>query len=104
MNPETFDFGQALKLLRGGKKVARLGWNGVRLEKNPDAPKMWIVLMPALYLESSVINGRVSKHLGEGKDLDSQPYLAMYTAEGKWQPGWLASQADLLSSDWTVVD
>jgi len=31
------------------------------------------------------------------------PYLLMYTATNKYQPGWLASQADMLAEDWEVV-
>lgn len=88
------DFGQAVKALKNGKKVARKGWNG---------KDMWICLMPALYLDKDIINGRTKKHIGEGKDLDSQPYIAMWTAQGKWQPGWLASQADILAEDWEIV-
>ncbi|MGG1071127.1 DUF2829 domain-containing protein [Priestia megaterium] len=88
------DFGQALVALKNGEKVARKGWNG---------KGMWIVLMPSLYLEAGVVNGRTSKHLGQGVDLDSQPYIAMFTADKKWQPGWLASQADLLAEDWEIV-
>ncbi|WP_281998667.1 DUF2829 domain-containing protein [Priestia flexa] len=89
------NFGQAVERLKEGRKVARKGWNG---------NGMWIVLMPALYLDASVVNGRTSKHLGEGVDLDSQPYIAMFTAGKQWQPGWLASQADILSEDWEVVE
>ena len=59
--------------------------------------------MPSLFLENELINGRTKKHIGD-KDLDSQPYIAMWTANGKWQPGWLASQADLLANDWYVVE
>lgn len=88
------DFGQALVALKNGEKVARKGWNG---------KGMWIVLMPSLYLEAGVVNGRTSKHLGQGVDLDSQPYIAMFTADKKWQPGWLASQADVLAEDWEIV-
>lgn len=95
MKQETFDIGYAVQFLLEGKKVAREGWNG---------KGMWIVLMPELYLDAGVVNGRTSKHLGEGVDLDSQPYIAMFTAEGKWQPGWLASQSDLLATDWCVVE
>lgn len=99
---EVKDFGWAIKQLKEGKKVAREGWNG----KN-----MWIVLMPSLYLppyntedELRKVNDRTAKHIGEDKPLDSQPYIAMWTADEKWQPGWLASQADILSEDWVIVD
>jgi hypothetical protein len=89
------NFGEAIEELKAGKKVARSGWNG---------KGMWIVLMPSLYLEAEVVNGRTSKHLGEGTDLDSQPYIAMFTANKQWQPGWLASQADILAEDWEIVE
>lgn len=59
--------------------------------------------MPSLFLEAGVVNGRTSKHLGQGVDLDSQPYFALYTAQGKWQPGWVPSTSDVLSEDWEEV-
>lgn len=92
---EFMDFGRAVGALKSGKKVARSGWNG---------KGMWIVLMPALYLDASVINARTSKHIGPGVDLDSQPYIVMWTAAQQWQPGWLASQADILATDWQIVE
>lgn len=70
---------------------------------------MFIVLMPALYLPPfntqdtmRKVNDRTAKHIGEDTPLDSQPYIAMFTAEQKWQPGWVASQADILADDWVV--
>ena len=89
------NFGQAIEALKAGKKVAREGWNG---------KGMWIALMPALYLDKGIINGCTRKHIGDDKDLDSQPYLGMWTATKQWQPGWLASQSDMLSEDWSIVD
>ena len=96
------NFGQALEALKAGKKVAREGWNG---------RGMWIVLMPALYLPSyntgetyRKVNDRTAKHIGEDTPLDSQPYISMFTATKQWQPGWLASQSDVLSEDWTIVE
>jgi len=87
--------------LKNGEKVTRRGWNG----KN-----MWIVLMPSLYLPpyntqdtNRKVNDRTAKYIGEDKPLDSQAYIAMWTADEKWQPGWLASQTDMLSEDWIIV-
>jgi len=98
----NLNFGEAIQALKAGKKVTRAGWNG----KN-----MWIVLMPSLYLPpynttdtARKVNDRTAKHIGEDAPLDSQPYIAMFTAQSKWQPGWLASQADMLAEDWMVVD
>lgn len=94
-------FGWALHALRMGLKVRRAGWNG---------KGMWIVLMPSLSLppfnsqaSGAKVNDRTAKHIGPDTPLDSQPYIAMWTAQRKWQPGWLASQADLFAIDWEVV-
>lgn len=89
------DFGWALQQLREGKKVARKGWN---------ASGQWVVLMPALYLDAGVVNSRTTKHIGQGVDLDSQPYFTIFTAQKKWQPGWVPSTSDVLSLDWEVVE
>lgn len=91
---EKQDFGWAIRKLKEGHKVTRKGWNG---------KGMWIALMTSLYLDKDIINGRTKKHIGEGKDLDSQPYLVMWTSAQQWQPGWLASQTDMLAEDWELV-
>lgn len=95
------NFGAAIHALKDGKKVAREGWNG---------KGMWIVLMPALQLPphstqepGAKVNDRTAKHIGLDTPLDSQPYVAMWTAAQQWQPGWLPSQADMLAEDWTTV-
>lgn len=106
MEPEVdytcnLDIGNAVAFMRRGYKVRRAGWNG----KN-----MWIVLMPALSLPphssqepGAKVNDRTAKHIGVNTPLESQPYIALWTADQKWQPGWVCSQADLLATDWQVV-
>jgi len=98
---EGLTFGLAIEAMKKGARVARKGWNG----KN-----MFIVLRPALYLPPHSTQGteykvsdRTAKWIGEDQPLDSQAYFAMFTAQGKWQPGWLASQADMLSDDWQII-
>jgi hypothetical protein len=95
------NFGQALESLKAGKKVARSGWNG---------KGMWIVLMPELHLPpfssqapGAKVNDRTARHIGPDTPLNSGPYISMWTAQGTWQPGWLASQPDMLADDWQVV-
>ena len=95
-------FGHAIEAMKDGKKVGRAGWNG---------KGMFIVLMSALYLPpfntqgtDRKVNDRTAKWIGEDKPLDSQPYFSMFTALGQWQPGWLASQADMLANDWQVLE
>lgn len=95
-------FGLAIEALKLGHKVARTGWNG---------KDMFIVLIPAGYLPPSNskkpranVNDRTAKYVRTDTSLDSQPYLAMKTATEQWQPGWLASQADVLSDDWQIIN
>jgi hypothetical protein len=96
------DFSDALKELKQGKKLSRAGWNG---------KDIYIVMMTGLYLSpynsqepGAKVNDRTAKHIGKDAPLNSQPYMAMKTAQGLWQPGWLCSQADMLADDWFVVD
>lgn len=98
---EGMTFGLAIEAMKKGHKVARSGWNG---------KDMFIVLMSELYLPPyntqgthRKVNDRTAKWIGEDTPLDSQAYIAMFTAQKKWQPGWLASQADILSEDWIII-
>lgn len=95
-----FNFGRAIEFLKEGRAITRLGWNG---------RNMFVVLMPHLELPpfntqdtTRKVNDRTAKWIGVDQPLNCQPYLAMYTADKKWQPGWLASQADILAEDWLV--
>ena len=67
-------FGQALEEMEKGNKVCRSGWNGKGMY---------------LYLATQLTDW-------------CEPCIVMFTAQGKHQPGWLASQADMLASDWEV--
>ena len=95
------DIGWAVKQMQDGQKVCREGWNG---------KGMFIVVMSALSLPpfntqgtSRKVNDRTAKWIGEDTPLESQPYIAMFTAKGKWQPGWNASTPDLLATDWMIA-
>lgn len=99
---DNMPFGHAIEAARKGNKIARSGWNG----KN-----MFVVYMSGMYLPpyntqgtERKVNDRTAKWIGEDTPLDSQPYFAMFTSQGKWQPGWLASQQDLLATDWQIVE
>jgi hypothetical protein len=82
------DFGQAIKALKDGKMVRRAGWNGKGMH---------------LYLEDSL---EVTVGMGafKGAVRKYEPVIVMFTAQQKHQPGWLASQADMLAEDWTEVE
>ncbi len=49
------------------------------------------------------VNDRTAKFIGADTPLDSQPYFAMYNAQGKWQPGWIPAQSDLFAEDWYTL-
>ena len=94
-------FGLAVEAMKKGCKVARKGWNG---------KGMFIVFMSGFKLPpfntqgtERKVNDRTAKWIGEDATLDSQPYFAMFTASKQWQPGWLASQADMLAEDWEIT-
>lgn len=89
------DFGWAIKQLKAGHKVARAGWNG---------KGMYLAFMPGFTIPAGMVNGRTAKYVPPNQDVQCGGYIAMWTAQGVWQPGWLASQADMLAEDWTVVE
>ena len=64
---------------------------------------MFVAYMPPVTIPESLVNGRTKLFVPHG-DLNVQGYFAMYTADGKWQPGWLASQSDILAEDWEILD
>jgi hypothetical protein len=92
------DFSLALMQLKKGRRICRLGWNGRGMWLVLVQPRADFILSGTPALEGCRI---------EVDRLAGEPYLpsviAMRTAEGKLQLGWLASQADLLADDWEVV-
>lgn len=88
------DFGSAIHFLKDGCKVARDGWNG---------NAMWIILQPGSKEPIEMTPG--SRYAKAGLDfvkIDS--HIDMMTAQGTMQPGWIASQADMLAHDWSLVE
>jgi hypothetical protein len=96
------NFGEALQALNEGKRVARAGWNGKNMfiykTVGNTVSKDFIPKFASL--PDSVKTFLEAK----GEDVVFQPSLTMYTAAGEMQPGWLASQSDMLSSDWEIVN
>lgn len=70
------DIGAALSVLRNGGKVTRAGWNG---------PNQWIAL------QVPDENSKMRK-----------PYIYISPVDGEFVP-WLASQTDILATDWQEV-
>lgn len=79
---QCLSFGDALHLLKQGKKVARAGWNGKS--------------MFLFYVASWTYTD------GKQDNYPNLPFIAMKTADDKVVP-WLCSQTDALAEDWVVV-
>ena len=83
------NFGQAIEKLKEGKKLQRLGWNG---------QNMFIFLREGRQITN------VDPNTPMGGDFESLPHLCMKTSDGKCNVGWLASQTDMLSNDWQIIE
>ena len=81
----TFSFGEAIKYLKRGFKVARKGWNG---------KKQYIQLATGISYKTA--DGKI---VNCEHDAIGNMALAFVGTSGV-QMGWLASQADMLSEDW----
>ena len=83
------DFGEAIKLLKSGKKVSRKGCNG---------KSQYIQLATGISYKSA--DGEI---VNCEHDAIGNKAIAFVGTSGV-QMGWLASQADMLSEDWVVVE
>lgn len=88
----TFSFGEAIKYLKRGFKVARQGWNG---------KGMFLFLTKNMDLDTDA-------DLSCCNDLEDDelvlPSIAIKTADNKFVVGWLASETDILAEDWVFVE
>lgn len=95
------DYGSALYAMKQGMMAARAGWNGkgmfVYKTIGNTVAKDFIPKFASLpdsvkaFLEA------------KGEDVVFNDSFTMYNAQGEMQPGWLASQADMLATDWCVL-
>lgn len=95
---DNMNFGLAIEAMKKGKKVARKGWNG---------KGMFIYLVEGSNVGAEMIQGRarlVTESLPNNDCIDICPHIDMKSADDKIVIGWLASQADMLSDDWVIVE
>ena len=85
----TFSFGEAIKYLKRGLKLARKGWNG-----------------KAQYIQlASDISYRTPDKVVVNCEHDAIGNRAVaFVGTSGVQMGWLASQADMLAEDWMFAD
>jgi hypothetical protein len=89
------DIGKAIHLARIQRmRIFRRGWNG---------HDMWVVYQEG-YPNGIAINANTARATGvsEGTLMAFNPYLMMKTATGEFVP-WVASQTDLLATDWYAI-
>jgi hypothetical protein len=114
---EGISFGAALEVVKAGGTAARLGWNG---------KGMFIFMRPAdelnigfvvdkvkslpqsvkKYFEQDILDehGQRIELIEEDDTVKFTAYLCMKAADGTIVNGWSASQTDMLSNDWIILD
>ena len=86
------NFGDALVLIKQGKKVARTGWNG---------KGMFVFMIPGSQFQVS--RPPLLGIYPEGTTINYHPHIDLRNADGVIVP-WVASQGDMFAEDWVVVE
>lgn len=98
------NFGDAIDSLNKGFRVTREGWNG---------KGMFLVLAGGYKVKKADLRagGPISAEFLESRGLDEMeilPHVDMWTVNSQgrqaYLPGWHASQTDMLSKDWMIVE
>ena len=84
------DFGEALHLLKEGKKLAREGWNG---------KGMFIVFIPSKVIN---LNEKFKELFGKDK-VEFNQHFVIKNVDGSVST-WVPSVNDCLAEDWYVAD
>ena len=97
---KSMTFGQAVEALKQGKKVSRRGWNG---------KGMYLWLLPECVVKKEWCRDeRLIECMGEADEILCLGSTRMFTHDSTGRKavltGWLASQSDILSEDWYIVD
>ena len=92
---EAFSFSTALYFLKKGRKVARKGWNG---------KGMYIYMQEGTKSVTEMRNNHLDHILERDGSVEILPHIDMKSADDRLVIGWLASQTDMLSEDWVLVE
>lgn len=106
---ETLTFGEALEAVKQGKLVARTGWNGkgmfIFMRPSDEIDAQFIPNIRSLPESFKTWFGKQEyKPSPESPKVKFTSYLCMKAADGSIVNGWLASQTDMLSDDWQIVE
>lgn len=86
------DFGEALRALKDGKRVARRWWGN----------SVWLVLVPGstIIVDADRPLGQAAPHL-VGQRVEYQPHIDK-VREGDGMEPWVPTHGALLADDWEV--
>ena len=85
----SLSFGEATDKMKSGCKVARSGWNGKGMF-------LFLISGDCWNFETDI------EGVDGCDDIKTLPFICMKTADNKLVP-WLASQTDVIASDWILV-
>lgn len=101
MDNNDLTFNDAIIFLKDGRMLARRGWNG---------KEMFIYKTVGNTVSKDFIPKFASLPesvkeflLKRDQDVVFRDSLTMFTAQGEMQPGWVASQSDILAEDWYEI-
>lgn len=86
---DHMNFGLALEAAKKGKKIARKNWNG-------KGQYVFLAHIDEFHTDADM------SALAD-TDVEVHDVLVIKTAQDIFQPGWLASQSDMLAEDWEIV-
>lgn len=98
---DGMNFGLAIEAIKMGKKVARKGWNGKDMFLYLQEGSM---LVNSVNARNTVLKEYMENQAQSGEPVKILPHIDMKAADGAIVVGWLASQTDMLSDDWFIVD
>lgn len=88
---ENLTFSVALDALKRGERIARKGWNG---------KGMYVFLASEVEFHTMA---DISEFAEKEDGVYTSDMMVLRTAQGTFQPGWLATQSDILAEDWYVL-
>ena len=89
------DFGYAVRALKNGAKIQRVGWNGTEM----------FVIYQKGYPDGIPVNKQTADAYGvsEGTIMKFRPYMQLKTAQNDCAM-WAPSGSDVLATDWEIIN
>lgn len=96
---DCMNFGDALEIAKMGGRITRNGWNG---------KGMYVFLARDVQFNTDADLSEFNpERITECTPQNAVPVsdiLVLRTAQATFQPGWLATQSDMLAEDWIALD